>query len=149
MKEKILTEDLILERLQEEGIQEPGELDKNEAKDVICKHYDCKIIDGDWPSWANWYFYTSTTCDSYEVFVAASHDGNPSLYDEVYYYESGWLDELGEQLRHGNTCYCDDTAIDSYEFEEVIEDLYETYWNDKKEEIEDQLIDEGYEYEDD
>jgi hypothetical protein len=148
MSDKILTDDVILEIMFEKGIQEPGTIDKYEAREIICEHYDCKILDEDWPSYADWFFYTSTTCDDYEVFVAANHDGNPSLYDEVYYYESGWLDELGEQLRHGNTCYCDASAIDSYEFEEVIEDLYETYWNEMKEEVENELIEDGYEWED-
>ena len=148
MSDKILTDDVILEIMFKKGIQEPGTIDKHEAREIICEHYDCKILDQDWPSYADWFFYTSTTCDDYEVFVAANHDGNPSLYDEVYYYETGWLDELGEQLRHGNTCYCDASAIDSYEFEEVIEDLYETYWNEMKEEIENELIEDGYEWED-
>ncbi len=65
----------------------------------------------------------------------------------VYYYENGWLDELEEQLVNGNTVYLDGTAEESYEYEEILEQVYEDYWNDKKEEVESELIDEGYEEE--
>ena len=43
--------------------------------------------------------------------------------------------------------YLDSEAEDSYEFTEALEEAYEDYWNDKKEEVEDELIDEGYEWE--
>ena len=49
----------------------------------------------------------------------------------------------------GNTVYVDNTAEDSYEYEDALEQAYDDYWNDKKQEVEDQLIEEGYEYEDD
>jgi hypothetical protein len=48
----------------------------------------------------------------------------------------------------GNTVYVDYTAEDSYEYTDALEQAYDNYWNDKKQEVEDQLIEEGYEYED-
>lgn len=148
MSEKnLLTEDLILEALSDKGIKEPGYLDKSSIVDIITNHYGCTIKTGDWPSYADYWFYCSTTADSYDVYVAASHDKNPDLYSEVYYYESGWLDELEEQLVNGNTVYLDSTAEESYEYEEILEQVYENYWNDMKEEVEDELIDKGYEWE--
>tara|TARA_B100000941_G_scaffold244045_1_gene188168 strand:+ start:71 stop:517 length:447 start_codon:yes stop_codon:yes gene_type:complete len=148
MSKKLLTEDLILEKLSDKGVEAPGNLDKVSIQDILQDHYDCKILTGDWPSYADHWFYVSTTADSYEVYVSASHDGNPSLYDEVYYYESGWLDELADMITYGNTVYVDAAAEDSYEFEEALETAYEDYWNDQKEEVENELIDEGYEWED-
>jgi hypothetical protein len=148
MSEKlILTEDIILDRLKEKGIEEPGYIDKSSIVDIITKHYGCTIKTGDWPSYADYWFYCSSTADSYEVYVAAGHDKNPDLYSEVYYYENGWLDELEERLVNGDTVYLDGTAEESYEYEEILEKVYEDYWNDKKEEVESELIDEGYEEE--
>ena len=57
MSDKILTDDVILEIMFEKGIQEPGTIDKHEAREIICEHYDCKILDQDWPSYADWFFY--------------------------------------------------------------------------------------------
>ena len=148
MSKKLLTEDLILEKLQELGVHEPGELDKVSMVDVLQQHFDCKILTGDWPNYADFWFYTTSTADSYEVFVAADHDKNPDIYSEVYYYESDWLNELSEQLTSGNTVYVDYAAEDSYEYEDQLEQAYEEYWNDKKQEVEHELIDEGYEWED-
>lgn len=147
MSKKILTDDLIIEKLNDKGIEEPGNLDKDAMIDILTEHFDCKLIFGDWPTYADFWFYTSTTADSYDVYVAATHDGNPNLYEEVYYYESDWLSELPEQITLGNTVYLDSEAEDSYEFTEALEEAYEDYWNDKKEEVEDELIDEGYEWE--
>jgi hypothetical protein len=138
MSEKlILTEDIILDRLKEKGIEEPGYIDKSSIVDIITKHYGCTIKTGDWPSYADYWFYCSSTAD----------DKNPDLYSEVYYYENGWLDELEERLVNGDTVYLDGTAEESYEYEEILEQVYEDYWNDKKEEVESELIDEGYEEE--
>ena len=44
--------------------------------------------------------------------------------------------------------YVDYTAEDSYEYTDALEEAYDDYWNDKKQEIEDKLIDQGYEWED-
>ena len=147
MSKKLLTDDLILERLNEKGIEEPGSLDAVTMVDILQEYYDCKILTGDWPSYADHWFYASTTADSYDVYVSASHDGNPDLYNEVYYYESGWLDELPDAITYGNTVYIDSTAEDSYEYTDALEKAYDDYWNDKKQEAEDELIDEGYEWE--
>ena len=147
MSKKLLTDDLIIEKLHDKGIEEPGNLDKDAMIDILTEHFDCKLIFGDWPTYADFWFYTSTTADSYDVYVAANHDGNPNLYEEVYYYESGWLSELPDQIASGNTVYLDSEAEDSYEFTEALEEAYEDYWNNKKEEVEDELIDEGYEWE--
>ena len=147
MSKKLLTDDLILEELNEMGVQDPGTVDKETMVDILTEHYDCKIITGDWPSYADFWFYATTTADSYDVYVAADHDKNPCIYSEVYYYESDWLNELPEQITMGNTVYVDHTAEDTYEYTDALEEAYDDYWNDKKQEIEDKLIDQGYEWE--
>jgi len=148
MSKKLLTDDLIIEELNEMGVQDPGTVDKETMVDILTEHFDCKILTGDWPSYADFWFYTTTTADSYDVYVAADHDKNPSIYNEVYYYENDWLNELPEQITMGNTVYVDHAAEDSYEYTDALEEAYDDYWNDKKQEIEDKLIDQGYEWED-
>ena len=44
--------------------------------------------------------------------------------------------------------YYDQLDDEDYAFQEVIEEVYDNYYNDKKKEIENDLIEEGYEYED-
>ena len=67
--------------------------------------------------------------------------------DDIYYYESDWLEKMQDYLTDGCTIYYQDFADRSYEFEEIIENVYVEYYNDKKQELEDKLIDDGYERE--
>jgi len=47
----------------------------------------------------------------------------------------------------GASIYYDQLDDEEYAFQEVIEEVYDDYYNDKKKEIENELIEEGYEYE--
>ena len=40
-------------------------------------------------------FYTETTADGYEVWIATDDDRHPSINEDVYYYESDWLEKDG------------------------------------------------------
>ena len=40
-----------------------------------------------------------------------------------------------------------DEDASNYEFQDVIDEVYESYFNDKKQDIENELIEKGYEYE--
>tara|TARA_R110002020_G_scaffold196551_1_gene397553 strand:- start:932 stop:1381 length:450 start_codon:yes stop_codon:yes gene_type:complete len=143
---KILTEDLILEKMFEKGIKEPRTLDVLEAKDIVCEYYDTSIIH-DWNRYANMYFYSSSTADGYEVWVATEDQDKPYFDQDVYYYESQWFEKLPDCIRDGMTIHIDEYSMDDYAFEDAIEEVYETYWNDIKEEIENELIEEGYVWE--
>ena len=72
MSKKLLTDDLIIEELNEMGVQDPGTVDKETMVDILTEHFDCKILTGDWPNYADHWFYTSTTADSYDVYISAS-----------------------------------------------------------------------------
>ena len=50
-------------------------------------------------------------------------------------------------MTDGATIYYDQLDDEEYAFQEVIEEVYDEYYNDKKKEIENELIEEGYEYE--
>jgi len=92
-------------------------------------------------------FYTETTADGYEVWIATDNDRNPSVNEDIYYYDNDWLEKMPDAMIDGAYIYYDQLDDDDYAFQEVVEEVYDDYYNDKKKEIENELIEEGYEYE--
>lgn len=142
---KILTDELITTRLRKANILEPGGLDHDYMFECVQKYYDFKITN-DWGN-PDIMFYTETTSDGYEVWIATDNDRNPSICDDVYYYDSDWLEKMPDAMYDGASIYYDQLDDEEYAFQEVIEAVYDEYYNDKKQEIENELIEEGYEYE--
>ena len=145
MSKKLLTEDLILDKMEEKGIPDPGSIDVEEMQKIVCKYYDAEITDN-W-NHVNMYFYTSSTADGYEVYIATEDDRAPYFDQDVYYYESDWFEKLPDCIINGYTKHVDTYARDEYGYEDAITEVYETYWNDVKEEIENDLIEKSYEWE--
>lgn len=145
---KILTDDLILERLADNNVYPPEDLDYDKKISVIKDHFDFSIS-SDWGN-PDMMFYTETTADGYEVYIATEDDRKPSVNDDIYHYESDWLEKMADAMTDGRDIYFQDYDDDAenYEFQEVIDDVYDNYFNDKKQEVENELIDEGYEWED-
>ena len=63
MSKKLLTEDLILDKMDEKGIAAPGEIDISEMQKIVLEYYD-STIKHDW-GYANMYFCTMSTADGY------------------------------------------------------------------------------------
>ena len=145
---KILTDDLILEKLADNNVYPPEDLDYDKKINVIKDHFDFSIS-SDWGN-PDMMFYTETTADGYEVYIATEDDRKPSVNDDIYYYESDWLEKMADAMTDGRDIYFQDYDDDAenYEFQEVIDEVYDNYFNDKKQEVENELIDEGYEWED-
>lgn len=144
MKKKLLTEELIDERLEAHGVQ--FDIDHDEALKVIQKHYDFELTDN-WNGTPDFSIYAETTADGYEVWVATSGDGrNVCINEDVHYYENDLSDKLAEAMTDYNELiYVDD--LDSYYVQDAVTEVYDSYVNDMKEEVENELIEEGYEYE--
>ena len=144
---KILTDDLILEKLADNNVYPPEDLDYDKKINVIKDHFDFSIS-SDWGN-PDMMFYTETTADGYEVYIATEDDRKPSVNDDIYYYESDWLEKMADAMTDGRDIYFQDYDDDAenYEFQEVIDEVYDNYFNDKKQEVENELIDEGYEWE--
>ena len=138
---KIITEDLIDERLKAKGVN--FDIDQDEALEVIQKHFEFKLVDN-WNGRPDYSIYTETTADGYEVWVATSGDGrNVCICEDVHYYENDLADKLADAMTDYNELiYVDD--IESYYVEEAIMAVYDEYVNDMKQEVEDELIEEGY-----
>lgn len=146
METKKLTEDLILQKLDEKGVIYPRELDTEEAEKIVLKHYDAEIKT-DWSGSCQIYFYTQTTADGYEVYMATEDERSPYIEQDLYYYESDWLEKLPQAIYDGLAIYIDEYNKDEYAYQDAIEEVYEEYWNDMKQEVENELIEEGYEWE--
>ena len=144
MSKKLLTEDLILKKLFEKGIKEPGTFDTEDVLDDLLEYYDSELK-SDWGS-ANMYFTTMSTADGYELWLATEDEERPYFEQDVYYYESDWLEKLPQAIFDGLTIHLDEYHRDDYAFQDAIEAVYDSYWNDQKQEIENELIDEGYEW---
>jgi len=142
---KTLTEELILERLKDKGVTVPNETGQTDQLAQIMISYGCSIVT-DWQSGCDAFFYTETTADDYEVFVATTDERKVSVNEDVYYYQDSWFEKLADYLRDGYTVYIDSYSQDEYSFEEVIEALYEEWYIEQYHEVEDELLDEGYEY---
>jgi len=141
---KILTEELIQERLENNGVTVPHETSQEDKILKIKEIYDCSIV-SDWDN-CDAYFYTDETADGYSVWIATEQEGNVCINEDVYYYESQWFEKLADYLRDGCRVYVDSYSQDEYGFEEVIEAIYEEWYMESHEEMEDELIDEGYEW---
>ena len=146
MSKKILTDELIATRLRKANVLEPGGLDHDYMFKCVQNHFEFKIT-SDYPNNPDMMFYTETTADSYEVWIATDNERNPSICDDVYYYDSDWLEKMPDAMYDGASIYYDQLDDEDYAFQEVIEEVYDEYYNDKKQEIENELIEEGYEYE--
>lgn len=148
---KILTDELIETRLRKINVLErqpmgEDDLDHSYMLETIAKHFDFSIT-SDWPNNPDMMFYTETTADGYEVYIATDNDRNPNVNEDIYYYDNDWLEKMADAMTDGNSIYYDQLDNEDYAFQEVIEEVYDHYYNDKKEEIENKLIEEGYEYE--
>ena len=141
---KKLTEELIQGNLKDKGISIPGETNLEDKIKYILKQYGAEFVH-DWRG-ADWYFYPSTTADGYEVWIATENYLDPNFEEDVYYYQTEWLNKLPEAIMNGCVIQIDEW-MDGYEFEEAITMLYEEIYVEEYEEIEQALIDAGYEYE--
>jgi hypothetical protein len=141
---KILTEDLIDERLEAIGID--YDIDHDEALKVVKNHYEFDITDT-WNKTPDYSIYAETTADGYEVWVTTSGDGrNVCINEDVHYYDHDLAERLVEAASDYNELiYVDD--IDSDYVQDAVMQLYESYTSEMKKQVEDELIEEGYEYE--
>jgi len=143
---KILTDNLLEELLAQDQVTLPEETSHDVKLDRIQNHFDFSIT-ANWINNPDMMFYTETTADGYEVWVATDDDQRPSINDDIYYYESDWLEKMQDSMTDGLSIYYQELDDDSSEFIDVVENVYEEYYNDKKQELEDKLIDDGYERE--
>ena len=146
---ELLTEDIIHEALQADGImQEP---DTPWLLEYIKSEY-CGELNTE-SSWAKGnedrIIYYQTTADSYEVYISTDTHDHQKIYFEqdVYYYNdaSQFAQDIIDSITNGGSAWCDPSIWDDVEYEfgyaleEWWNDLYEDLFEDKK----DELLDSG------
>jgi len=141
-----LDDELVRQLLSEDNVTAADDTNQDIMLERIKNHFDFEITDG-WNNNPDIMFYTETTSDGYEVWIATDDDRHPSINEDVYYYESDWLEKMEDAMTDGMTIYFQELNDDNYEFQEVVHNVYEEYYNDKRQELIEKLIDDGYEWE--
>ena len=141
---KIITEELIQERLEDKGVTVPHETSQGDKISKLELEYGFNIVN-DWQG-CDAYFYTDETKDGYQIWIAAEDETRINVNEDVYYYDSQWFEKLADYLRDGCTVYIDSYTQDEYGFEEVIEAMYEELYMIIYEDMEEVLRSEGYEF---
>ena len=143
-----LNEVLVRQLLAEDNVPVAEDIHTNFAimLERIKDHFDFEITDG-WAQNPDMMFYTETTSDGYEVWVATDDDRRPSINEDIYYYESDWLEKMADAMTDGMTIYFQELEDGNNEFEDIVYNVYEEYYNDKRQELIEKLIDDGYEWE--
>jgi len=141
---KIITEDIIDKRLEARGVK--FDIEHDEALEAIQEFYEFELTDS-YSRNPDYSIYAETTADGYEVWVATSGDGrNICVGEDIHYYEHDLSYKLAEAMTDYNELiYVDDLEADFVE--DAVTSVYDEYVNDMKQEVEDELIEEGYEYE--
>ena len=151
MSKKLITAELINERLEVKGFGDYQANDEDLAKESVLNYYNIEFTD-DYSSSADFYIYEESTADGYSVFVA-THDQNVvNVNENVYYYDSDLSGALIDYIKYSNgdeedpeIVYVDDLNQDF--IDDAMVHLFEYLSEVFEEEIIDKLTDEGYELE--
>jgi hypothetical protein len=141
---KILTEELIEQKLKEK-YEYPEDPDQDVMLEILQDEYDFELTDS-YSSSPDYSIFAESTADGYEVWVATFGDGsNICIGEDVHYYESDLSDKLQEAMvDHCELIYVDDLEADYVQ--DAIMYAYQDLYEDKQEEITDELIEQGYKW---
>ena len=152
MSKKLITDELINERLEAKGFGEKQINDEDLAKESVLKHFNVEFTD-DYSSSADFYIYEESTADGYSVFIATYDQNRVNVNENVYYYDSDLSDALEEFIKYSNgdednpeIIYVDD--LHQQFIDDAIVQLFEYLAERFEEEVIDELKDEGYVYDD-
>lgn len=141
---KKITEELIEQKLKEKGISMYNGDDNALAK--LQDYYDFELTDS-YSRTPDYSIFAESTADGYEVWVATSGDGrNICINEDVYYYDSDLSDPLyNAMLDYNELIYVDD--LEAYYVQDAIEMAWEAFITEMIDEVENELIEQGYEHE--
>jgi len=144
MSKKILTEELIEEKLKEKGLSMYDQVESSLEK--LQNYYEFELTDS-YNRTPDYSIFAETTADGYEVWVATSGDGrNICINEDVYYYENDLSDALYDAMfGYNELIYVDD--LEAYYVQDAVDRAWEAFIDDMIGEVEDELIEQGYERE--
>ena len=141
---KIITDKLIEEKLKEKGLS-MYDGDEN-ALAKLQDYYEFELTDS-YNGTPDYSIFAESTADGYEVWVATSGDGrNICINEDVYYYDSDLSDPLYDAIMDYNELiYVDD--LEAYYVQNAIDMAWEAFITEMIDEVENELIEQGYEHE--
>lgn len=153
MENNYITEELIEQRLTKKGFSEELlERDPEQAMQNVLNHYGVKIT-SDWSNSADFYIYSDSTADGYEVWITTHKYDEICPSENIHYYDHDLGDSLNEFIRYSNgdidfpdTVYVDD--IDAEYINDALENMFFELSERYEKEVIDELLDEGYEQKD-
>ncbi len=141
---KTLTDELVEQKLKEK-YNYSEEPDQDVMLEILQDEYEFKLTD-EWSRDPDYSIYAETTADGYEVWITAFGDGsNVCVNEDVHYYDG----ELSGRLQEAMTDHCELIYVDdleAYYVEDAITSAYQDLYEDKEQEITDELIEQGYEW---
>jgi hypothetical protein len=147
---ELLTDDIIIEKLEQDGFME--EPDGPWLLEYIYEEYGGKLdttsdyIDDKWTL----KIYSETTYDGYDIYFCTLEE-KPYVSQDGYYYEdySEWSDKVLEELSNGTNVWIESHIWDSmeYEFNHALEEWWQDVYEDLSDEKKDELLDSGDYYE--
>ena len=150
MSEKLNYDDVVL-KLEEDGImQEP---DAGRLIEYLSTEYGGHLDNNS--SWSEnkheLKIYSESTCDGYDIFWC-TEDEKPYVCQDGYYYEDyqAWSEQAIEALSHGQNVWIESHIWDDmeYDFNHELEQWWTDVYDDLHADKVDELINDGYEYED-
>ena len=141
---KIITDKLIEEKLKEKGLSMYDGDDNALAK--LQDYYNFELTDS-YNRTPDYSIFAESTADGYEVWVATSGDGrNICINEDVYYYDSDLSDPLYDAMfDYNKLIYVDD--LEAYYVQDAVDRAWEAFITEMIDEVENKLIDQGYEHE--
>ena len=144
MMNKTLTNDLIEKKLKEkyDYAEDP---DVDVMLEILQDEYDFELTDS-YSRNPDYSIFAESTADGYEVYIATFGDGSDvCVSEDVHYYDGELSDKLQEAMvDHCELIYVDD--LDAYYVEDAIVSLYQDLYEEKQDEVTDELIEQGYEW---
>ena len=141
---KTLTNDLIEKKLKEkyDYAEDP---DVDVMLEILQDEYDFELTDS-YSRNPDYSIFAESTADGYEVYIATFGDGSDvCVSEDVHYYDGELSDKLQEAMvDHCELIYVDD--LDAYYVEDAIVSLYQDLYEEKQDEVTDELIEQGYEW---
>lgn len=147
---KVLTEELINERLEALGFGEKQSSNEEEIMESVLNHYNVQFNDNWSEKGIDFYIYEENTADGYSVYVATNDPRRISVCENIHYYSSGIEEALVDAIKYSNGYPEEKFTIYAADIEpEIIEGAMETLFNYLKlrfeVEVTNNLKNEGYE----
>ena len=141
MSKKLITDELIEQKMISYGFGETDSHDEEYVRKLILEHYDAELTD-QWQQNCDYYIYEESTADGYSVFVGCYNTNNICVNEDIHYYDSELSDRLQDAIKDGGEIYVDDYYQDF--IDDAIQELYVMLAERFHEQAIDELEDEGY-----